>query len=92
MGYARVFTLAILLPITAWGFYSGTSLDIGLGVLGAFSMFMFIRMAKDNYTWYWDSMASNEKISSHTHTMERMFKGANAAELNQTSKDLGQFT
>ncbi|MDD9303130.1 MAG: hypothetical protein HUK40_12650 [Desulfobacter sp.] len=91
-GLSRNFTLAMLLPVTLWGFYNGSSLGIGMGILCSFSMFMFIRMAKDNYIWYWESMASNEQISSHTRIMERVFKGvnANAAQLNQTSKNLGR--
>ena len=89
-GLSRNFTLSILLPLTVWGFYYGSSLGYGIGVLCAFSMFMFIRMAGDNYVWYWESIAGNEKISKHTHTMERVFEGANAnaAELNETSKSL----
>ncbi|MCG8689411.1 MAG: methyl-accepting chemotaxis protein [Desulfobacterales bacterium] len=87
---SRNFTLSIMLPLTIWGFYHGTSLGYGMGILCAFSMLMFIRMAKDNYVWYWDSIAASEKISKHTQTMERVFEGANtnAAELNQTSKNL----
>ncbi len=91
-GLSRNFTLAVLLPVTVWGFYNGTSLGIGLGILCGFSTFMYIRMAVDNYVWYWQSMAANEKISGHTQTMERVFEGANAnaAELNRTSKSLSQ--
>ncbi len=93
-GLSRNFTLIMLLPITIWGFYNGTSLGIGMGILCAFSMFMFIRMSKDNYVWYWDSMASNEKISRDTRTMERVFKGVhgNAEELNNTSRNLSGFS
>ncbi|HCY88207.1 MAG TPA: hypothetical protein DHV36_23925 [Desulfobacteraceae bacterium] len=89
-GVSRNFTLTMLLPITGWGFFHGTPLGIGMGVLCAFSMFMFIRMAKDNYVWYWESMASNEKISKGTRTMTRVFEGVhgNAEKLNQTSKSL----
>ena len=89
-GLSRNFTLVMLLPITVWGFYNGTSLGIGMGILCAFSMFMFIRMAGDNYVWYWESMASNEKISKGTRTMERVFKGVhdNAESLNNTSRNL----
>ncbi len=91
-GLSRNFTLAVLLPVTGWGFYNGTSLGIGLGVLCGFSTFMYIRMAGDNYVWYWQSMAANEKISNHTQTMERVFEGANAnaAQLNRTSESLSQ--
>ena len=68
--------------------------SIGLGILCAFSMFMFIRMAKDNYLWYWESMANTEKIQSTTGTMEGVFKGVhdNAALLNQTSTKLSEFS
>ncbi|MEH0021566.1 MAG: methyl-accepting chemotaxis protein [Desulfobacter sp.] len=92
LALSRNFTLSMLLPVTIWGFYNGTSLGMGMGVLCAFSMFMFIRMSGDNYAWYWDAMASNEKISTHTRTMERVFKGVhgNAAELNRTSGTLGR--
>ena len=90
MALSRNFTLSVLLPVTAWLLFNGTSLGIGMGLLCAFSMFMYIRMAKDNYLWYWQSMASNEKISGHTRTMERIFQGAteNAARLNRTSEAL----
>ncbi|MCP4722308.1 MAG: hypothetical protein GY860_22840, partial [Desulfobacteraceae bacterium] len=71
----RNFTLLMMLPLTLWGFFNGSSLEIGVGFLCAFSMFMFIRMAKDNYLWYWESMANNEKMQSDTHTMETVFKG-----------------
>ncbi len=87
---SRNFTLCMMLPVTIWGFVNGTDLGIFTGVLCTFSMFMFIRMSKDNYLWYWESMASTEKINSHTVTMERIFKGVhnNAAALNLTSKNL----
>ncbi|MBA3010296.1 MAG: hypothetical protein KKF12_09730 [Proteobacteria bacterium] len=91
---SRNFTLVMMVPLTLWGFSNGSSLGIGVGVLCAFSMFMFIRMAKDNYLWYWEGMANNEKIQSGTVTMETLFKGAhdNAAHLNQTSKNLSGFS
>ncbi len=90
LALSRNFTFCMLLPIAIWGFYYGSPLGIGVGVLCTFSMFMFIRMAKDNYVWYWESMDGTEKISSHTDTMERIFKGVhkNAESLNQTSKIL----
>ena len=91
---SRNFTLLMMLPLTLWGFFNGSSLGIGVGFLCAFSMFMFIRMAKDNYLWYWESMANNEKMQSDTHTMETVFKGVhdNADRLNQTSKNLSEFS
>ena len=92
MALSRNFTLSVLLPVTAWLLFTGTPLGIGMGLLCGFSMFMYIRMARDNYVWYWQSMASNEKISGHTRTMERIFEGAtaNAAELNRTSEELSR--
>jgi methyl-accepting chemotaxis protein len=55
---------------------------------------MFIRMAKDNYLWYWESMVNTEKIQAATGTMEGVFKGVhdNAALLNQTSTNLSEFS
>ncbi|WDP90100.1 MAG: hypothetical protein HUN04_10445 [Desulfobacter sp.] len=87
---SRAFTITVLLPITVWAFYMGSSLGMGIGALLVFSMFMYIRMAVDNYLWYWQSLADSEKISKHTRTMERVIEGvnANAEELNRTSKSL----
>ncbi|MCP3941564.1 MAG: hypothetical protein GY710_08795 [Desulfobacteraceae bacterium] len=91
---SRSFTLLMMLPIALWGVSNGSALGLGVGLLCVFSMFMFIRMAKDNYLWYWDSMADNEKIQSGTLTMEAVFKGVydNAAHLNKTSKSLYEFS
>jgi methyl-accepting chemotaxis protein len=88
------FTLLMMVPVCLWGFFNGSSLGIGVGFLCAFSMFMFIRMAKDNYLWYWESMANTEKIQSDTTTMEGVFKGVhdNADLLNQTSINLSEFS
>lgn len=90
---SRNFTLLMMVPITLWGFFYG-SLGMGVGILCAFSSFMFIRMAKDNYLWYWESMVSNEKIQADTITMETVFKGVhdNAAHLNQASKNLSEYS
>lgn len=90
LGLSRNFTLNMLVPVSIWAFYYGSSLGVSLGVLFLFSAFMFIRMAKDNYLWYWESMATNEKIAGQTRTMERIFKGAhtNAEALNQTAGTL----
>jgi methyl-accepting chemotaxis protein len=91
---SRNFTLVMMAPLTLWGFFEGSSLGIGVGFLCAFSMFMFIRMARDNYLWYWESMANTEKIQSATTTMEGVFRGVhdNADLLNQTSTDLSEFS
>ncbi len=91
---SRNFTLLILLPVCLWGFFNGSSLGIGVGFLCAFSMFMFIRMARDNYLWYWDGIASNEKIQADTLTMGIVFKGVhdNAGHLDQASKKLSEFS
>ncbi len=91
---SRNFTLLMMVPLTLWGFFEGSSLGIGVGVLCAFSMFMFIRMARDNYLWYWESMVNTEKIQSATQTMEGVFQGVhdNAALLNKTSTDLSEFS
>ena len=90
LGLSRNFTLGIILPVSLWSFYHGTSLGISLGVMCLFSAFMYIRMARDNYLWYWESVASNEKIAAQTQTMERIFKGVhgNAAELSRTAGTL----
>lgn len=94
LALSRNFTLVMMVPVCFWGFFNGSSLGIGVGVLCAFSMFMFIRMAKDNYLWYWASMANTEKIQAATKTMEGVFKGVhdNAALLNQTSGNLSEFS
>jgi methyl-accepting chemotaxis protein len=91
---SRNFTLLMMAPLTVWGFWEGSSLGIGVGLLCAFSMFMFIRMARDNYLWYWESMANTEQIQSATTTMAGVFKGVhdNAARLNQTSTNLSEFS
>ena len=84
LALSRYFTLVMMVPVCFWVFFNGSSLGIGVGILCSFSMFMFIRMAKDNYLWYWESMASTEKIQSATETMGDIFKGAhdNAEHLN----------
>ena len=87
LGLSRSFSLAMLLPVSIWALVQGSSLGVGVGMLSLFSMIMFIRMARDNYLWYWEAMASNEKISGQTETMARIFKGvqSNAAKLDQTA-------
>ncbi len=90
LGLSRNFTLSMLVPVSIWAFYHGSSLGVSLGVLFLFSAFMFIRMARDNYLWYWESMATNEKISGQTRIMERILKGVhtNTEALNQTAGNL----
>jgi len=89
-GLSRDFSMGMLLPISIWALFQGTSLGVGVGVLSLFSMAMFIRMAKDNYLWYWEALASNEKIAGQGETMARIFEGvqSNAGELNQTAGTL----
>ncbi len=90
LGLSRNFSFAMLLPISVWAMVQGSSLGVGMGILSLFSMIMFIRMAKDNYLWYWEAMASNEKIAGQGRTMARVFEGvqANAGELDQTAGTL----
>ncbi len=75
LALSRLFTLSILVPVTAWGFVHGSSLGFGMGGLCLFSMVMFMRMAKDNYLWYWDSVAGNQKIQGQAMAMETLFSG-----------------
>ncbi|MCF6248707.1 MAG: hypothetical protein L3J69_15330 [Desulfobacula sp.] len=91
---SRNFTLLILMPITIWGFMNGTSLGVGVGILCAFSSFMFIRMAKDNFSWYWENVENTAKITKHTQTMQKLFKGVHksAESLNGSSMDLSEFS
>ncbi|NOX32705.1 MAG: hypothetical protein GXP56_03055 [Deltaproteobacteria bacterium] len=91
---SRNFTLLMLFPITIWGFLNGTSLGIGVGVLCAFSIFMFIRMAKDNYLWYWENIQNTEQITKQTEAMKEIFHGVyeNADSLNKSSRDLSGFS
>ena len=90
LSLSRNFSLCMLLPISIWALVQGSSLGVGVGILSLFSMLMFIRMAKDNYLWYWEAMASNEKIAGQGRTMARVFEGVrgNAGELDQTAGTL----
>ena len=91
---SRNFTLLIMAPVTVWGFVHGTSLGIGVGVLCLFSMFMFIRMARDNYLWYWDNIENNERVSTQAAAMEEVIHGIhdNAGNLNSASSDLSGYS
>ncbi|MCP4116806.1 MAG: hypothetical protein GY737_15610 [Desulfobacteraceae bacterium] len=91
---ARGFIMLMVLPITVWGFFAGSSQAVGVSIITLFSMLMFMRMAKDNYLWYWDNIKNSEKISLHTQKMEEVFKGAheNAENLNRSSQDLTGFS
>ncbi len=91
LGLSRNFTLSIILPVTVWSFWYGTPLGYGMGFLAAFSMFMYIRMAGDNYVWYWDTVASREEVAANSKTMERIVQGAdaNAEQLRTTATHLG---
>lgn len=94
LNLSRIFTISMLSPISVWGIINGSSLGIAMAVLCAFSIFMYIRMARDNYLWYWDSVASQEKIQAHTQTVETLFNGMhyNAESLNHASRDLSGFS
>lgn len=91
---SRNFTLLMMLPISIWGFLNGTSLGIGVGVLCLFSIFMFVRMAKDNYQWYWDNIQNTDKIISQTYIMKDIFAVVheNAESLNQSSREFSKFS
>ncbi len=90
LSVARGFILIMLVPVAVWGFIAGTTQAIWISIITLFSMFMFIKMAKDNYLWYWDNVKNSERIFVHTQKMEEVFKGTheNAENLNRSSQDL----
>ena len=92
LGLSRNFTLSIILPVTVWCFWYGTPLGYGMGFLAAFSMFMYIRMAGDNYVWYWETVASKEEVAANSSKMERIVLGANtdAEQLHNTASSLSE--
>jgi len=91
---SRNFTLIMLSPICIFGIIEGSSLGIGIAILCAFSTFMFIRMAKDNYLWYWDNIRNNEQIAEQTEKMQGVITGvhSNAENLSHSSQELSSFS
>ena len=91
---SRNFTLLMLMPITVWGIIHGSGLGYGVAVLCGFSSFMFIRMARDNFSWYWENVENTARITHQTRTMTDLFKGVkkNADSLNLSSQDLSLFS
>ncbi len=91
---SRDFTILALFPIAIWGFLNGSSLGIGVGILCLFSSFMFIRMSKDNYEWYWENILNTDQITQQTKTMKGIIDGIHqgVGGLNDASKDLSGFS
>jgi methyl-accepting chemotaxis protein len=91
---STLFTMLTLMPIMGWGLFNGTALGTGVAILCAFSSLMFIRMAKDNYSWYWENIENTARITEQTLTMSRIFNNIhdNADSLNRSSRDLSGFS
>jgi len=91
---SRNFTLLILMPIAIWSGLNGSSLGIGICLLCVFSSFMFIRMAKDNFAWYWKNIQDTDRITRQTRTMKDVIQDVhkNAESLNESSIDLSKFS
>jgi len=90
---ARNFIIITLLPVSVWGFIEGSSISIGISLLTIFTQLLLMKMAKENYLWYWDSIKSNEKILEQGKKIKGVFKVVleNASDLNLSSKDLSDF-
>ncbi|THB80600.1 MAG: hypothetical protein D3926_06325 [Desulfobacteraceae bacterium] len=91
---SSVFTCLMLGPLAIIGFLNGTALGIGVGILCFFSAFMFIRMGKDNFYWYWENIENTEKMTRQSHRMTGVFDGvrSDADSLRSSSGDLTQFS
>jgi len=91
---SRIFTFLMLFPTVVWGIYHGTSLGYSVSVLLVFTALMFIKMAKSNYSWYWEGIGNNERIRSQKEQLESIMKGVNedTGTLNHSSKELSDFS